>query len=144
MLEAMERATYDDQYNKIFKYKLPDGSFYCNTRNCELARLAERTTVEDATLFGKEIPAGSIMPIVPGIGSQASILKAAGYAPVSREELQPGDIFYERSSASDPLHLALHTGRYAGDNTWYEDHGAGLFYDKTKNRPLRNPLFIDM
>ena len=142
MMGAAERALSDEEYNKVFKYKLPYGSFYCQTRNCELDRIAGFTTVKDTNLFGKNIPAGSLMEVTPGIGSFVRKADAFGYVPVNYEDRKRGDVAIMRSFSNDPAHLGVHSIRYAGDDTYYEDHGSGYFYDKTKNRSLANPLFF--
>ena len=144
--EAWDNPNYRSE---IFKTKLGEDQAYCSTRSCEVERAAGYTVPNDVNVFGRKIPAGSKLPVIPGTNYFDAEAPSLGFEKIPFDEAVPGDrvlqfspygghsMIYagpEDESIFDPV-----TGDYVLKKTpepyFYYDNGSGESF-KYNDYPL--------
>jgi hypothetical protein len=118
------KALRDKEYKKqIFKTQLDEGSAYCSTRSCELERAAGYTVPKDVKVYGRNIPAGSKIPVIPGTSSFDRYAPDLGYKKIPIAELSPGDKMIDFYPGG--AHSMIFSGDEVSRNSFIYDDGSG-------------------
>jgi hypothetical protein len=118
------KALRDKEYKKqIFKTQLDEGSAYCSTRSCELERAAGYTVPKDVKVYGRNIPAGSKIPVIPGTSSFDRYAPNLGYKKIPIAELSPGDKMID--FFPEGAHSMIFSGDEISRNSFIYDDGSG-------------------